>query len=89
MLVASTVIVYRLGWSEIRPVAQPWISSAPAVAPLAAVDATVRIPLQLIASGKSPEWIYVEVGNQAVPEPGVFSLLALTSLLMVFRRQRA
>lgn len=88
MLVASPAVVYRLGWSDIPSVSRPWISSVSPATALPAVAATVRMPVELIASGKSPEWIYVQVGNQAVPEPGVCSLLAVASLLVVFRRQR-
>ena len=47
-----------------------------------------RIPVEVIANGSAPQWVYVQVGNQAVPEPGMVSLLALTTLLVAFRRQR-
>ena len=41
-----------------------------------------RIPVEVIANGSAPQWVYVEVGNQAVPEPGMVSLLVLTTLLV-------
>ena len=56
--------------------------------PLPPADPVVRIPVEVIANGSTPEWVYVEVGTQAVPEPGLVSLLALTTLLLVSRRQR-
>lgn len=51
-------------------------------------EAVVRVPVEVIAKGSAPQLVYVEVGSQAVPEPGMFSLLALTTLLLVFRRRR-
>lgn len=47
----------------------------------------VRIPVEVVAKGSASEWVYVEVPNQAVPEPGVPALIALASLLLL-RRQR-
>ena len=49
---------------------------------------TARIPVEILAKGSAPRWVYVEVGSEAVPEPGVISLMGLASLLLVFRRQR-
>ena len=51
-------------------------------------QAVVRVPVEVIAKGSTPRWVYVEVGSQAVPEPGLASLLALGSLLLILRRQR-
>lgn len=48
----------------------------------------VRVPVQVIAKGSAPKWVYVEVAGQAIPEPGIISLVALTSLLITFRRRR-
>ena len=50
-------------------------------------DSPVQVPVEVVAKGSEPEWVYVQVPNQAIPEPGVASLLALTSLLLL-RRQR-
>lgn len=47
-----------------------------------------RIPVEVIAKGSAPEWVYVNVGSQAVPEPGTTSLIVLASVLLAFRRQR-
>ncbi len=49
--------------------------------------AQVQIPVEIVATGSTSEWVYVEVPNQAVPEPGVPALIALASLLLL-RRQR-
>jgi hypothetical protein len=46
-----------------------------------------QIPVEIVAKGSAPQWVYVEVQGQSVPEPGSFSLLVLTSLLLL-RRQR-
>lgn len=47
-----------------------------------------RIPVEIISKGSPPQWVYLSVGNQAVPEPGVTLLVGFTALLLVFRRQR-
>jgi hypothetical protein len=51
-------------------------------------ESVVRVPVEVIAKGSPPKWVYVEVANHAVPEPGMVSLFALTTLLLVLRRQR-
>ncbi len=59
------------------------ITAAPAP-PLAAI---VRVPVEVIAKDRAPQWIYVQVGAQSVPEPGTATLLVLTSLLLLHRRR--
>ncbi len=67
-----------------RPEIQP-VSYGPA----ASLPGNItRVPVEVITKGSAPEWVYVNVGNQAVPEPGAISLIGLTTLLLVFRRQR-
>lgn len=56
-------------------------------ATVAASPEAVRLPVEVVTKGGAPQWIYVEVTNSAVPEPGVVSLLAVTSLLLL-RRHR-
>ena len=51
-------------------------------------EGIVRIPIEVIEKGSSPKVVYVESTTDAVPEPGIFSLLAFTSLLLIFRRRR-
>ncbi|MEO5712444.1 MAG: PEP-CTERM sorting domain-containing protein [Luteolibacter sp.] len=53
-----------------------------------ASEGVVRIPIEVIEKGSAPKMIYVEHIAQAVPEPGIISLLTLTSLFLAFRRQR-
>ncbi len=48
-----------------------------------------RLPVEVIAKGKEPEWFYVEVNPAAIPEPGTLSLLGLAGALLVFRRRRS
>lgn len=47
-----------------------------------------KLPVEVIKKGKQPEWVYVNVANTAVPEPGIFSLLALAGGVWVCRRKR-
>jgi hypothetical protein len=49
----------------------------------------LRVPVEVIEKGSAAQWIYIETGQQAVPEPGIFSLLAVASLALVLRRQRS
>ncbi len=51
-------------------------------------EGIVRIPIEVIEKGSAPKVVYVESTTDAVPEPGIFSLLTLTSLLLIFRRRR-
>ena len=32
-------------------------------------ESTVRIPVEVIATGSAPEWSYIEVASQALPKP--------------------
>ncbi|MBJ7257140.1 MAG: PEP-CTERM sorting domain-containing protein [Akkermansiaceae bacterium] len=48
----------------------------------------MEIPVQVIRSGKTPEWVYVQISPQAVPEPGTLSLLGIGAILLMIRRQR-
>lgn len=48
----------------------------------------IQLPVEVIEKGNAPEWIYVHVGHEAVPEPGSVSLVVLAGLLVAFRRQR-
>ena len=33
-------------------------------------ESVVRVPVEVIAKGSAPEWVYIEVTGQALPEPG-------------------
>lgn len=54
---------------------------------VASAEPAAQIAVEVVAKGSSPEWVYVEVPAQAVPEPGSVMLLAVSSLLLL-RRQR-
>jgi hypothetical protein len=48
----------------------------------------IQMPVEIVTKGGAPEWVYVEVSQQSIPEPGVVSLAAMASLLLL-RRQRS
>lgn len=88
MLLASPAFaVWTIRGAE-TPVSKPEVRSVSFAPAAPRPEGIVRVPVEVIAKGSAPQWVYVEVGSQAVPEPGMFSLLALTTLLLVFRRQR-
>ena len=47
-----------------------------------------RISVEVLANGSAPQWVAVEVPPQAIPEPGVISLLAVMGALFTLRRRR-
>ena len=49
---------------------------------------TKKLPVEVIKKGKPPQWIYVDVARQAVPEPGIAALLAMAGGWVLFRRKR-
>jgi hypothetical protein len=49
----------------------------------------MRVAVEVVAKGTAPQWVYVEVQNQAVPEPGCLALLAASSFLLLRRRREA
>lgn len=65
---------------EIRPISYPASASG--------TGSVTRVPVEVLSKGSAPQWVYIQVPGQAVPEPGMISLLALTSLFLVFRRRR-
>ena len=88
MLLASPAFaVWTLRSSE-ASVSPPEIRSVSFTPATPQPEAIVRVPVEVITKGSAPQWVYVEVASQAVPEPGMISLLALATLLLVFRRQR-
>ncbi len=86
-LASPAFAMWTLRGSE-APVSKPAARAASFTPQSPPAEAVVRVPVEVIAKGSAPQWVYVEVGAQAVPEPGMFSLLALTALLLVARRQR-
>lgn len=78
-------------WILHEPKPAPQIAGIQLVANTAlphAANGAVQVPVEVVTTGSAPQWVYVEVQSQSIPEPGVVSLLALTSLLLL-RRQRA
>ena len=65
-------------------------STGAVVVPETVLDSepSLEIPVQVIRSGKTPEWVYVQISPQAVPEPGTLSLLGIGAILLMIRRQR-
>lgn len=53
-----------------------------------APEKITRIPVEVIAKGSAPEWVYVSVEGQAVPEPGTALLFILSGVWFALRRQR-
>ena len=85
LLLASPPLAAWL-WNETKaPDAQRVTNSIPANL---RSEGAVQVPIEVVAEGSAPQWVYVEISNQAVPEPGVVSLLAIGSLLLL-RRQRS
>ncbi len=87
LAVFPAVAVWKYNGTQAAP-AKPQARSSGDSVQAAVKEPVVRVPVEVIATGTAPQWVYVEVGNQAVPEPGMISLFALTSLLLAFRRQR-
>jgi len=67
-----------IGSSDAVVVSKPVVDSEP----------TLEIPVQVIRCGKTPEWVYVQISPQAVPEPGTLSLMGIGAILLMIRRQR-
>ena len=68
MLVSSpAVAVWIFRSSESAP-------SNPEIQPISnttRAESIVRVPVEVIATGSTPEWIYIEVPRQALPTPPV------------------
>lgn len=52
-----------------------------------AEQTTLQIPVEVVAKGNTPQWVYVEASAEAVPEPGI-TLLWLPGALLLWRRRR-
>lgn len=94
--------VLRLGMLLAFPAIAAWIcrgsevaTSSSEVRPIsfttdaAHAESVVRLPVEIIAKGNAPHWIYVNIASNSVPEPGSMSLFGLTGLLLVLRRERS
>ena len=53
----------------------------------ATANGPVQVPVEVVAKGSAPEWVYVEVAPETVPEPGVLPLTLLHALFFLRRRR--
>jgi hypothetical protein len=86
----SSVVLWASHAAGSSPEAEPGQAGSvdPGVIEIVAEGARLRIPVEVVSKGSAPEWVYVEVENQAVPEPGILPLLLLPTLLLLRRRHR-
>lgn len=53
-----------------------------------ATPPVARVPVEIRENGSKPQWVYVQVQADSIPEPGMISLLAIAGLFTVFLRRR-
>lgn len=88
LLLASPPVA---AWMIYRPQQAPAAVHLSALGTAAAAPGTreeLRIPVEILAKGNTPETIYVEMRTEAVPEPASLPLVLLPALLLVLRRRR-
>jgi UPF0716 family protein affecting phage T7 exclusion len=57
------VVIFRgSGTATSRPEIRQISNATPA-------ESTVRVPVEVIATGSAPEWVYIEVPSQDLPKP--------------------
>ncbi|MCU0750652.1 MAG: PEP-CTERM sorting domain-containing protein [Akkermansiaceae bacterium] len=66
---------------------QPLEVESPAPGPVQA--APVKVAVEVVSKGSAPQWVYIEVPAQAIPEPGSLTLVAAAGLLLLRRRRPA
>jgi hypothetical protein len=71
-----------------EPTLQPEEIQAVSALQSAPQSEATQVPVEIVTKGGTSKWVYVEVSHQSIPEPGVVSLAALASLLLL-RRQRS
>jgi len=49
---------------------------------------TIRIPIEVVSTGRAPEWRYIEVPAESVPEPGSAMLALISTVALLMRRHR-
>lgn len=86
LLASPPVAAWMLRAAE-PAIHEPAIRPTPHAALAASNEAAVQVPIEVVTEGSAPEWVYVEVRSQTIPEPGSAALAALASLLLL-RRQR-
>ena len=65
MLVSSPAIAAWIFRSTEAATSRPEIRS---ISNHQHTESTVRVPVEVIAAGSTPEWIYIEVASQALPK---------------------
>lgn len=92
LLIGLLLISPAVGfWSYQNGRSSDLIGSSDAVVackPVVDSEPTLEIPVQVIRCGMTPQWIYVQIAPQAVPEPGTLSLLGIAAIFLIIRRQR-
>lgn len=46
-----------------------------------------KVPVEIVSNGRAPQWIYVQVQADAIPEPGILPLTYLAALLLLRRKR--
>jgi hypothetical protein len=49
--------------------------------------APVKVAVEVVSKGSPPQWVYVEVPAQAIPEPGSLTLVVGAGWLLLRRRR--
>lgn len=68
-----------LGFLVVSPSVGLWVfrgfypaASRPEIRPVSSnsLEESVRLPVEVIAKGSAPQWVYIEVTGKALPESG-------------------
>lgn len=86
ILVVPTATLWRVHAGNPEPATSATETRMFAAAP-AAEDCALRYPVEVVRKGSAPEWVYVKVENQVVPEPGFLPLILLSALALLRRRR--
>ena len=66
MLVSSPAVAVWIFRSSASAPTQPQILP---ISNITHADSIVRVPVEVIATGSAPEWVYIEVPSQVLPKP--------------------
>ena len=66
VLIASPVLGVRIFRGSGSATSKPEIRQISTTTP---AESTVRVPVEVIATGSAPEWVYIEVPSQDLPRP--------------------
>jgi len=67
-------------------VAEPSQTAAPAAA-LPRSSGVTQVPVEIVSNGNAPQWVYVQVQYQAIPEPGTLPLAVIAAVLLLRRKR--